>query len=863
MKKIAAILLIIVLIFGFTACDESGSESATPSQSSSSSEPDERPEKDVIDLSEQTNFSDTVITANRFANGVQAYYADNNRTAYVVENRNIALTHELTGKKFVSSLKSKGGAEYLFNTMDSYVVFNGNEYYASDDSQDARINTTKLGYYYYSTFVRDIGFGEAVPLYLEKAYHTYADRNYQQFRIIADNSSKYVTEFGFEIKVNKARVSAIELSDGGNVISSLENGEYVYENLSYLGMDIAEAGIVGIITAGQNTKVTVSVSKKYYVIRQYVLLSGVTAGDEIGFANRLYADETHSFEQLKKAASEEEKPLTEANFDVTAKDGAAFVGYNRLTGAYEFKISGQGFNESYFRAQQKKYFENVKLSGVDDDRTIYLSVKANFPLEGAALADGRETLVPVPLQVGKNFGHEKEEPIYNPSDAIYGETILPLTIKKGEEYEFTVVNAYQKWGNFDLKQLSSIEYYISYYHLSTGVSETNCIAPYYSAYEKGSFGYAWVLPDFRGCSAELWADKTKQTGDPQYNSVGTLYAPTDNYGLSMGNYIGSDIAYSGLTYADLDYSYISGDGNYMYTMRHVEMPQNDESRTYYTIDFTFLKDTEIDNSAFSIIGFDGRKGKYEKSAYLDESGKHVEITNPKSKTGSKIYKLNKSGSYFAYYGLPDSLNVPGAPNTNETGNFGCIVKDYKITVNGKSSDAGLAFLNDYRTNPVFGDLNYGSLTLDRSVSFKKGDTISVDLILLPYGTIGQDDCKNVINVYEDSVVNAASVTATVGTTVNDSWIPTVAANGNTAEFTINGGVSLGSPNVNYAVKVQGFDKLSVPKVYEKINGEWVRYNFATELGYDGYGVLCENGKLTYSFVFAQNAAGRTFKIVAE
>ena len=164
---------------------------------------------------------------------------------------------------------------------------------------------------------------------------------------------------------------------------------------------------------------------------------------------------------------------------------------------------------------------------------------------------------------------------------------------------------------------------------------------------------------------------------------------------------------------------------------------------------------------------------------------------------------------------------------DETGNFGCIVKDYSITVGGKETDVGLAFLNDFRSNPTFGDLNYGSLTLDESVSFKKGDKISVDVILLPYGLVGQETCENVIKVYNDS-----------GTY------------GNSAE-------------VNYAVKVQGYDTLTRPKIYEKVNGEWVPYNYATELGYDGYGVLCENEKLTYTFVFTQNAAGRTFRVVTE
>lgn len=848
MKKIVSFFLSLLVMFSFGGCG--GSDSPPPPG------PDGDSDEKVIDLAGQTALSETIITANQFANGVQGYYTDNERAAYVVANRNMELQHELSGKKFVSGLRNPKGAEYLFNTMDSYVIFNEELYYGSDATSDARVNTTKLGYYYYSTYIRDMNFDSSIPLHLEKAYHTYSDRVHQQFRIIAEDKSDYVSEFGFEIKVPKTRVAGLEILDGAQTTTSLENGAHTYENPQYIGLDISEAGVVGIITAGQSTKVSIDASDRYYVIRQYFSMDGVEAQEETTFANRLYTDETHAFEGLRKAAKEEQNPLTEENISVEAKDGAAFLGYNRLTGAYEFSIDGHGFNEAYFRQPQKKYFENVKVKGATEDRTVYLSVETVFPLEGAAIADKNNMLLPIPLQVGKNFGHEKEEPVYNPSDAKYGETILPLCVKAGSEYEFTVVNAYQKWGNFDLKQLSSIEYYISYYHLSTGVSETNCIAPYYSAYSKGSFGYAWVLPDFRGCSADLWADTETQTGDPQYNSVGTLYAPTDNYGAAMGNYQKSDIAYSGLTYADMDYSYLSEDGKYMYTLRHVEMPQNDESRTYYTIDYTFLEDTEIDNEAFSIIGFDGRKGTYEKSAYLDENGQHQELVNPTTKGSSSLYKLNKSGSYFAYYGLPDSLK-------DETGNFGCIVKDYSITVGGAKSDVGLAFLNDFRSNPHFGDLNYGSLTLDRSVSFKKGDTISVDLILLPFGTIGQDDCNNVVNVYRDSVENALELTAAVGIAGADTWIPTMVAEDNVAEFTLKGGTSQGTPEVNYAIKVQGFDKLAVPKIYEKVNGTWVPYSFATELGYDGYGILCENEKLTYTFVFTQNAAGRTFKVVTE
>ncbi len=62
------------------------------------------------------------------------------------------------------------------------------------------------------------------------------------------------------------------------------------------------------------------------------------------------------------------------------------------------------------------------------------------------------------------------------------------------------------------KQISSVQFFVPYYHLSTGVTETNCIAPYYVDGKN-----LWTLPDFRAMSAPLWA------GQPQHTSGGRLY----------------------------------------------------------------------------------------------------------------------------------------------------------------------------------------------------------------------------------------------------------------------------------------------------------------------------------------------------
>ncbi len=814
------------------------------------------PTVDVSFLEGQTKLDKTIDRANELANGVQAYYDNSDRYNYIIENQTLQMTHNLSDKILVTSLQNRQGDEYLSETMDSYVVYDGETYYASQCPSSARINTTRLGYYYYSAYVRDIVFGSEIPVHLEKAYHTYSDRMHQAFRIVPSAEDAKLSAFGFETTIAKDTIKAAEILADGKTYTKVEK-DMKLDNVEYVGFDIKGAGVVGFIFAGQDTKVELTSTGEAVILKQFVTLEGVIPENEVIFANRLYVDETHDFKGLQKANTEEQTPLTDKNITVDeAVDEAQFVGYNHMTGAYDFELDGHGFSQAYYFEPQKKFYEHITVKDAPDDRTIFLRVHTPNPLEGAALLDEGEKLLPVPLQCGKNFGHEKEEPIYNPKDLIYGETYMPLVLEKDEEYQFSIINAYKYWGNYDLKQLSSIDYFISYYHLSTGVTETNCIAPYFAESADGAFGFPWFIPDFRGASGDFWGDVELKRGDPQYNSVGTVYSPTNNQGFTMGNYLSSDIKYAGLTYADLDYSYVSDDGKFKYTMRHFELPQNDESRTYYSIDFEILEDCTLDQTQFSIIAADGRNGIYSNAAYLDENGEHQEIVIEKALNQQKIYPLNKGGSYFAFYSLPDGLE-------KETGNFGLIVKDYSITVDGKKSDVGLAFLNDFRRNTHWGPMNYGSLTLSETTAFKKGDTIHVDLILLPFGLVGQDDCRNVVNVYQDSVVNAIQVEAQVGNIVEDTYLPTVISKDNVAEFTLTGGLAENEEGVNYAVKVQGFDKLANPKVYEKVNDEWIEYKYATEIGYDGYGVQIEDNKLSYSFVFTQTPAGRTFKVVAE
>lgn len=839
------------------------------------------PEDD--NLNEITDMADTVILANGLENGVRGYY-NADKSNYTVENGMMRLTHGLVtaGARCVTAFTNKNGGNYLTNSDVFVLSAENKETYAKNSTDIIEsvwptvngvtntktpaacapyVNVTKLGYYYYQVNVRNLNFGN--NLYLDKTYHVYSDRAYQVYRLLNQNDEAVSTvkSITFQAMFPVSSVNKFEIKNGNDVIDSIGSATHYNCGTSafeYAAFDVKGAGIMAFINTAKNSTFYLIKSGDYYYFRQIVSVGELSPKAEITFGNRLYNDETHDFEGVRAANAIEQNPLTADNVsvvgDIVSGDGQGFVGYDGLRGCYVINIAGSGFTAAY-NNPDRKYIDNVTVTS-PDDREVFFTVHSTNPLEGAAITDKNGLLLPMGLEVMKNFGHEHEEPIYDYDDKIYGDTLFPVSLKSGKTLDFSVVNVYQNWGKYPLKQISSISYYISYYHMSTGVTETNCLAPYYATYlNKDDLG-AWILPDFRGMSND------GQSGSDdliQNCSVGALNGVSNGASLSsaeadLGVYQSSEIHSAGLTYADMSYSYVSKKGDYKFTYRHVEMPQTDESRTYYTVEIEFLKSTTLKYSDFSIFSFDPRRptDSYKKAAYLDASGNHREISVSTPSVGT-LYKLNKNGSYFTYYN--------GTTN-GEGGNFGLIVKNHSVTVNGKASDLGLAFYNG-RIKRGGKYVNRGSLTLAANTTFAVGDKITVNAILLPYGSVGQTSCDNVKKVYRDSVANALSVTTQTGTVVFDEYIATIKASRyGTAEFTLGGGATAESVNgVNYAIKVTGIKKLGKLKVEKKNSaGEWESVELASANGFDGYSAEYENGTISYSFVVNKTAADITYRV---
>ncbi len=860
---------------------------------------------DEYDLSEATDMADTLVYAKSLENGVNGTFDNAAKEHYTITNQNVSLTHavnvpasETAGQRQVTSLKNLKGGTYVSNTMDVFVLTTSNtEKYAKNSTDIISttwpngynktekacapyVNTTRLGYYYNEVNVRNLNFGD--NLYLDKTYHVYSDRMYQVYRLINSNSSAVSTikQVTFQTMIPKSSVAKFEIRNGDTITTSYSSNALGSTEFRYAAFDIEGVGVLAFINTSTDCSFWLMQDNDNYYFRQVKKVGTLEAGGEVSFGTRVYTDTTHDFSGMRAADEIERNPLTADDITVTGHstslDGTGFVGYDKLKGHYVMNIAGSGFADAYGEPD-KKYIDNIKVVA-KDDRDVFFMVHSTCPLEGAALTDKNDLLIPMGLEVMKNFDHEVEEPIYDPADKMYGDTLFPVKLAKGKTLEFSLVNVYQNWGKYPLKQISSISYYVSYYHMSTGVTETNCLAPYYSTYLNKDDVGSWILPDFRGMSNDgqtYEEDGSEKHSDIQNNSVGALNGVSNGSSLSsseadLGIYQGSDIRSSGLTYADMNYSYTSKNGSYDVVYRHVEMPQTDEGRTYYTVEISFKKSTSLKYADFSIFSFDARvNGDYYKNAaYIDANGNKqvVSIDSTKlqsttsiiNKWSPTLYKLNKGSSYFTYYNMVRD-------GIHESGNFALIVKDYAITVNGQASDIGLAFYNDrIKRNSAYS--NRGSLTIAENTTFAAGDKITVNVILLPYGKgSGESDISSVEKVYKDSATEALKVTATKGAVVEDDFIATVrAASYGVAEFTLSGG-AIKNSEVNYAIRVKGLKKLGKLKVEKKnASGEWETVELASTDGFDGYSVIYEkDGTLEYSFIVTKTESDVTYRVSVE
>ncbi len=708
-----------------------------------------------------------------------------------------------------------------------------------DDLQGVRLDAGKIpGERYTVSDVRAVTVGDCVHALGEKTLDVYPDKVHQSFRLLATKGYEEVSEFGmiWEMPTDKVEAVRIRDNDGAHEDTNVDEN-----TVQYVAFKVKDAGVVAIIIPddASTLKTSVTIENGKYVVRQ--LAGGqlkLKEGKDCYFGHRIYTDPTGNLGAVDNVAWEERNPIPAENFTVNAgSSNAKITGYNKLKGYYITTVNGTHWPNVFKEGHRNDYFiSDITVKADYTDRNIYLCVWS-YPgtIECAVLLDEDNVQVPVPMQVCKNFDCEKEEMVYDPVDYSYSNSIFPLVMKSGSTVTFSDIHLYVNWGIYQIKQLSSIQFFVSYYHLSTGCSESNCISIY------GVFGKdGFLLPDFRGHSGIRWDT------DPQFTSVATSKATSyyDNSGkLIMNEYTGSKINSSGPSYADIEYSYISDSGAFKYTIRHTEFPQTDENRTYSVISLTFLKDLTLNDvrKQLTLLSQDSRSDYFREMSYRDPDGNRVHVDLVTSPRGETYYTLNGKQGWYAYYHsctrtVPEHVNGETDPM-----NYAVIIKDADIVIGGKAWNGNFILRDSFG-----GNLNYSALSLDLGkTTFKKGDHINFEFLMLPWANRDLASDSNITMVFEDSVEKPLTVVnVKKGTAVDEPYLARIICDANEAEFTVGGG-----RNRN-VVRVDGFTKLTRP-VIEIIDAAGNATPYVTNVKeYDGYAVhMGRDGTYSYSFVY--------------
>ena len=285
------------------------------------------------------------------------------------------------------------------------------------------------------------GLSEFLPI-SSSAHIVFSNELYELITKTAFITSKE-EEIFFDIMVHLATLFAVLIyffNDLKTILKdffvSIKEKDYKNKNFlltNYILLSTVITGVIGLIfPADKQYTFSISESGLSYIVSVSVLpalelsdFNGFSINDingnggyendclTVGF--RVYNDNTHSFDAIAKEAEIERNPLTDISVNGGNAEGK-FLGYDSLSGAYLFSMKGTDFNYAY-QNPDFQYSLPVSIKNNTSDRNIYIrSMGDNGCLEAAAILDDTDTLVPVNVQVCKNFQGDGGEPFYSAED---------------------------------------------------------------------------------------------------------------------------------------------------------------------------------------------------------------------------------------------------------------------------------------------------------------------------------------------------------------------------------------------------------------------------------------------------------------
>lgn len=485
----------------------------------------------------------------------------------------------------------------------------------------------------------------------------------------------------------------------------------------------------------------------------------------------------------------ESHPLPRAAFEVK---GGVLEGYDATRGFYLVRtLVGRpiGF-EAAHRVPSDRVEVRLKVRG--DGRDALFCVYNDYgTLEAAVLADGYLAPLPVPVQVGKNFGGEKEEGPEE-GDQPFGRSYFPVSLPAGETKEFVLIHLFANWGQRPLKQVSSIRFFRHYLHISTGPTETLChtLFPFVPRPDR-----SYSVCDFRAMSARMWP------GQPQHDHVCLV---------GWLRYLGGDGVWHHLSHTNTTFyhlspclaafrlDYESDDGKVAASVESFEAPTVEETRAFCRVRYEALDDVTLggpveDALRLVCAGSYILRHVFPKAAWLGADGTVHEADVP------------TDGS-LAVAGEPLSEEAPfTCLYPHPSGNVAFIVRSFRASLGGETLRAPALSVRGFEdTTEMF-------LTLPPGTRLAKGDWVEMDVVLLPFGT-ERHDWRVAADERERFCIDPPRVAAVHRGTKQADFPSWVRAQDGVAEVTLAGGTDW------LPLIVDGFPDATPPLVFEYHHG---------------------------------------------
>ena len=505
-----------------------------------------------------------------------------------------------------------------------------------------------------------------------------------------------------------------------------------------------------------------------------------------------------------------------------------------------------GFSYHYYENRNDYRRARIRVRNGEVPRKIYLRHEVGSGSKGqvecGVILDEHEELLPLLVQISKNFAGEKEEKFYNPRDTPFSETFVPLYLDAEEVCELVSVQLYQDWGNHPLKQFSSLGAWMDYFHMSTGVTETTCYVPF-------QFYTGISIADLRGMSGVMWKSQ------PQHDNVGghifSEYVAADRPGeRQVIEYLGTSYHSTGPNWAHITFDYLSSDSRLRTTLETFEYAQLDELRNFIRLRLTALADIPIRDWAkdFRFMQIDTRtqRLRYQNVTYVDTRGETV----------TKPIAFDDS---WTLCGEPMTRSAPVAAVWNSPkGNNAFVVEDWRGSIGGKPL-RGMAVSCEGRTSD---DSNLVLVPQSGAAGLRKGDTIEVDLFIMPYGKAG-DDYSAALRERERYGLKPIRITDVQSGEVLSHFPPRIRASDENLRFTLQGGFATA------CVSIEGLHTYSGWSLEGRQDGQWERIAHGGPMPNSGIGgegqqrTVCDDGTFGVALRVRLDGEAHEFRLSRE